>query len=291
MARTATRVRSGDGPPSSARRNSLQEDDGESDRGIGRDGRMVAPRRPDAGKRRGAALSESGPDNKSPAFEDYPLTRMEYITALVHFYRAEMSRSISWRARLDTTTNWAVLTMGGMLSFAFSDANHSHVTLLLANLLVVIFMAFEARRFRYFDVWRSRLRMLEENFFIPIFRRNLISPRHEWREFIAGDLDEPKFKITVLYALGVRLRKNYSWMFLVILVAWLLKLTLHPVAATQVGEFLKRMAVGPLAWPVVAGLALAFYATLIGILYESGRQRGSGDEVQGIEAAMDHWKR
>ena len=237
-------------------------------------------------------MSESGPDPKSPAFEDYPLTRMEYITALVHFYRAEMSRSISWRARLDTTTNWAVLTMGGMLSIAFSDAGHSHVTLLLANLLVVIFMSFEARRFRYFDVWRSRLRMLEENFFIPIFRRNLISPRHEWREFIAGDLDEPKFKITMLYALGVRLRKNYFWMFLVLLVAWLVKLTVHPVAATRAGELLTRMAVGPLPWPVVAILALAFYATLFAIHRQSGRGRDDGgDEVHGIEAAMDHWKR
>ena len=236
-------------------------------------------------------MSESGPDSKSPAFEDYPLTRMEYITALVHFYRAEMSRSISWRARLDTTTNWAVLTMGGMLSIAFSDAGHSHVTLLLANLLVVIFMSFEARRFRYFDVWRSRLRMLEENFFIPMFRRNLISPRHEWREFIAGDLDEPKFKITVLYALGVRLRKNYLWMFLVLLVAWLVKLTLHPVAANDVWEVLGRMRIGPLPWPVVALGVTAFYGTLVGILYRSTRQREDGDEVHGIEAAMDHWKR
>ena len=39
--------------------------------------------------------------------------------------------------------------------------------LLLANLLVTVFLGFEARRFRYFDVWRSRMRMLEENFSIP----------------------------------------------------------------------------------------------------------------------------
>ena len=178
-----------------------------------------------------------------------------------------------------------------MLSIAFSESGHSHVTLLLANLLVVIFMSFEARRFRYFDVWRSRLRMLEENFFIPMFRRNLISPRHEWREFIAGDLDEPKFKITVLYALGVRLRKNYLWMFLVLLVAWLVKLTLHPVAANDVWEVLGRMRIGPLPWLAVALVVTAFYGTLAGILYRSTRQREDGDEVHGVEAAMDHWKR
>ena len=35
-------------------------------------------------------------------FEDTPLTRTEYITALAHFYRAEMHRSLVWRARAST---------------------------------------------------------------------------------------------------------------------------------------------------------------------------------------------
>ena len=105
-----------------------------------------------------------------------------------HFYRGEIGRADSWRARLDTTTNWAVVTAGGMLSIAFAGPDHSHVTLLLAILLVTVFLCFEARRFRYFDVWRSRVRMLEENFFIPIIRRNLVSPRENWREFVAEDL-------------------------------------------------------------------------------------------------------
>jgi uncharacterized membrane protein len=49
------------------------------------------------------------PQPPSPtAFEDYPLTRSEYIAALVHFYRGELSRADHWRARLDPTTNWAI---------------------------------------------------------------------------------------------------------------------------------------------------------------------------------------
>ena len=39
------------------------------------------------------------------SFESYPLTRTEYINAMVHFYRGEMHRSQVWRTRLDTTTN------------------------------------------------------------------------------------------------------------------------------------------------------------------------------------------
>ena len=37
-------------------------------------------------------------------FEDYPLTRVEYITAMVHHYRGEMARAIAWRKRLDSSS-------------------------------------------------------------------------------------------------------------------------------------------------------------------------------------------
>ena len=34
------------------------------------------------------------------------------ITALAHLYRGEVYRSTIWRTRLDTTTNWSVVTLG-----------------------------------------------------------------------------------------------------------------------------------------------------------------------------------
>ena len=228
------------------------------------------------------------PPISTPAsFEDYPLTRNEYINALLHFYRGERSRADAWRARLDPTTNWAVVTTGGMLSFAFSNADHSHVTLLLANLLVVIFLCFEARRFRYFDVWRSRVRMIEENFFIPIFRRNLVSPRSDWREFVAEDLDQPKFKIPFIEAVGIRLRYNYIWIFLAILVAWLAKLNLHPRGGARLVD---RMAIGQVNGWIVMALVAAFYTGAVWLAIWSARERGGSDEVHGLEKAIDHWK-
>src|ERR1044072_3291961 len=197
----------------------------------------------------------SEPQGPAPqSFEDYPLTRIEYVTALTHFYRGERSRADAWRARLDPTTNWAVVTPGGMLSFAFSSAEHSHVMLLLANLLVTVFLGFEARRFRYFDVWRSRVRMLEENFFIPIIRRH----RSDWRERVAPDLDHPKFKITFLHAVALRLRYNYLWIYTVLLIAWLAKVHLHPTpAAPPRGAFL-RLGIGPFGGWAVLGVGGTF---------------------------------
>lgn len=237
------------------------------------------------------ALADQDPPCDS-SFEDYPLTRNEYITAVVHYYRGERSRTDAWRGRLDPTTNWAVVTAGGMLSFAFSSHEHSHVTLLLANLFVVMFLGFEARRFRYFDVWRARVRMIEENFFIPIFRRNLISPKKEWREMVAQDLDEPSFKITFLEAVAIRLRFNYIWILLVLFMAWLAKLTLHPGEAQSVAQIRDRMAVGPLSWWVVFGSEAAFLAAALWLAFRGGEHGLVTDEVKGQakDKEIDQWK-
>ena len=39
---------------------------------------------------------------------DQKLSSAELVTALSHYYRAEVQRSLAWRDRLDRTTNWAV---------------------------------------------------------------------------------------------------------------------------------------------------------------------------------------
>jgi uncharacterized membrane protein len=239
-------------------------------------------------------VPEPEPDHElEGAFEDYPLTRSEYISAMVHFYRGERSRADAWRSRLDPTTNWAVVTTGGMLSFAFSNPENSHVTLLLANLLVTVFLGIEARRFRYFDVWRARVRMLEENFYIPIIRRNLVSPRQDWRERVADDLDRPTFKLTFLQAIAIRLRYNYIWIFLVILLTWLAKIHLHPTPATTPGEAFERLQIGPFSGWAMLALVVTFYGIAVGLAIWGGRlpHHGAIHEVRGLERQLDHWKR
>lgn len=222
------------------------------------------------------------------SFESYPLTREEYIGVMTHFYRGELARAEDWRARLDPTTNWAVVTAGGMLSIAFtSPYQTSHVTILLAMILVTVFLGFEARRFRYFDVWRSRVRMIEENFLIPVIRRNLVSPRSDWRAFVAEDLDRPTFKITLSHAIGIRLRFNYLWIYYAVLLAWFAKLHVHPDPADSLVKLLERMKVGPVGGPTVLGLVGLFYVA-ISFLALRGRGR---DEIRGVEGKMWHWKR
>lgn len=232
----------------------------------------------------------AGDSDSTRHFEEFPLTREEYITTLVHFYRGEMSRANSWRTRLDTTTNWAVITSGAMLSLSFSGAGHSHITLLLTAVMASVFLGIEARRFRYFDVWRSRVRMIEENFLVPILRRDLVSPRTRWGDLVAHDLDLPTFKLTFMQAVGVRLRRNYIWLYAVIFVAWLAKLNVHPTAAEGMGEVLRRMAIGPVAGGVVlTGIGL-FWLGVLGLIVRESRRRRHAGEVHGIEKSMDRWK-
>ena len=79
---------------------------------------------------------------------------------LAHLYRGEMYRSKIWRTRLDATTNWAVATTGIALSVAFSSPTNSPLPLVLVALMSLVFLSIEARRYRYFDIWRTRVRIM-----------------------------------------------------------------------------------------------------------------------------------
>lgn len=229
----------------------------------------------------------------APRFEDYPLTRVEYINVMVHFYRAEVARSVSWRQRLDATTNWAVLTTAGMLSFSFSVPEAPHIVMLLSNFILLAYLAIEARRFRYFAVYRARVRMIEENFLIPILRRDLESPMGAWRDALAGDLDLPKYKTTMAQAMGFRVRRNYVWIFLIVLGGWFVKLMVHPTLAASWRDVWSRMAVGHLPPSLVLLLGMVFYAAIALTVWRSRTVAGAEpeDEIAGLEADLDRWKR
>ena len=92
------------------------------------------------------------------------------IGALAHLYRGEVYRSTVWRTRLDSSTNWAVVTTGIALSATYSSAQASPLPMVLVGLLVSVFLLFEARRYRYFNVWRARARLLETDFYAPLIR-------------------------------------------------------------------------------------------------------------------------
>lgn len=191
------------------------------------------------------------------------------ITALAHLYRAEVSRSTAWRTRLDTTTNWAVVTLGIALSIAFAAPNASPVPLVLVGILIVFFLLLEARRYRHFNVWRARTRWMETRFFAPMLTDSPLEA--DTRSMLARDYVAPTYHVSLFVAVGRRIRSNYLWILLIQTLAYLGKLTVHPIPAINVATFVARADVGPIPGEAVLGLGLLYIGTWTGIAFWSYR--------------------
>ncbi len=210
-----------------------------------------------------SARSDNGvpPDDAAWSFRGYRLRPSEFNTAMVHFYRGEVQRANTWRNRLDTTTNWAVVAAGAAISFALSDPSHHYGVIVLNTVLTTIFLWIEARRYRYYELWSYRIRLMETDFFaamlVPPF-----APSAEWAESLAESLLQPSFPISMWEAIGRRFRRNYVWIFLILAAAWMLKNYLHPTPATTLGEFVSRGAIGPFSGELVLTVGLLYNGVL-----------------------------
>jgi uncharacterized membrane protein len=202
------------------------------------------------------------------------------ITALSHLYRGELYRSTVWRTRLDTTTNWAVVTTGISLSLTFSSASATPLPLVLVGLLVAVFLSIEARRYRFFDFWRIRAHVLEVNFFGPILRGQGVRTDNNWNEILYQDYRNPNLHITYLEAIGRRIRRNYGWIFMIQVVAYIGKLMIHPMPITSLGEIFVRATIGPVPGQIVLLAGFAFHATWIAIAIHTSRSRRGADRVR-----------
>ncbi|MGH7496984.1 MAG: DUF2270 domain-containing protein [bacterium] len=210
-------------------------------------------------------------------FRGYEMRPSEFNTAMVHYYRAEIQRSNIWRQRLDNTTNWAVVTAGAALSFALSDPAHHGSVLILNTLLITIFLWIEARRYRYYELWAYRTRLMETDFFanmlVPPF-----APLPDWAERLSDTLQSPEFPISMWEAFGRRFRRNYMWIFVVLALAWLLKCFIHPTFATSWSDFVSRSAIGPIHGYVIFLIGFIFNMLLFLVgLGTAGLQQASGE--------------
>jgi uncharacterized membrane protein len=216
-------------------------------------------------------MSETSIENRQSEFSAAD------ITALSHLYRGEVYRSTVWRTRLDTTTNWAVLTTGIALSLTFSSETASPLPLVLVGLLVTTFLSIEARRYRFFDFWRMRAHVLEVHFFGPILDGRGVRLENRWNEILYQDYLTPNLHITYAEAVGRRLRHNYCWIFVIQVTAYIGKLLIHPVPVASFEEFWLRAAIGPIPGQLVLLAGFIFHATWITIAIVTYRsRRGAG---------------
>ena len=210
------------------------------------------------------------------SYRGYKLRASEFTTAMVHFFRAEIQRANVWRSRLDTTTNWAVVSTGAAVSVAFSQQGN-HIVLLMNLFLVTMFLAIEARRYRYYELWSYRVRLMETDFFAAM----LVPPFHpsaDWAEALAESLLHPDFPISTLEAVGRRLRRNYLYIYLIIGIGWLAKLWLVPEQATSWEATVERASIGPIPGSTVIMIVILFYIMLIIVSIATvGLQHAAGE--------------
>jgi uncharacterized membrane protein len=175
------------------------------------------------------------------------------IGAVAHLYRGEVYRSTSWRARLDNTTNWSIVTLGIALSTTFSSKEASALPLILIGLLLAVFLGLEARRYRYFNIWRARARFMETHWYVPILNGTRASDDPGWRTVLAEDYLHPQYHISFLRAAGRRIRRSYIWIIGIQTSAYFGKLAIHPVLANNFNEIVDRARIGPIpGWFVVS---------------------------------------
>ena len=208
----------------------------------------------------------------------HSLSRSEFNTAMVHLYRGEVGRANTWRLRLDGTTNWAVITTGATLSFAFSSTSEStHVMILVNSLLILYFLYIEARRYMFYDLWRTRVRLMEIEFFAEMLTPDDAVNQDNWRNLLADELIYPRFRISIWRALGRRLRRNYIWIFAVLLVSWMVKIVIHPVPAETLSDIYSRIEVGPIPASLVLLGGVMFNMFIIFVTIWT-RERGTEDD-------------
>ena len=191
-----------------------------------------------------------------------------------------------WRDRIDRTSNWAITVVAGMLSVSLSTPTAHHGVLLFAMLLILLLLFIEARRYRFFDVYRARVRMLERNYFAQAFSAVPgIAP--DWARFLAEDLRRPQFHTTHMSALSRRLRRNYIWMYLILLLAWVLKISSSKLQQEgapfdfmqSMRDVIQNASLGPIPGSIVIIAVVLFYAWLAFATLR--RSAASGELVHG----------
>jgi uncharacterized membrane protein len=143
--------------------------------------------------------------------------------------------------------------------------------MVLVGLLVTVFLVFEARRYRYFNVWRARARLLETDFYAPMLRGEDLVSSTAWTELLAGDYRKPSYHISFARAIGRRLRRTYGWIFAIQAIAYYGKLAIHPGPMTTLSEVWERAAIGPIPGTLVVLAGVLFHTSWAVFAYATWR--------------------
>ncbi|MHB8997078.1 MAG: DUF2270 domain-containing protein [Armatimonadota bacterium] len=238
------------------------------------------------------------PDTRKPVpYEQYghEFSHPEWMQLMIHFYRAEMNRATVWRQRLDVTTNWAVAATAGMLTFILGTGLAPDDTILLAVGLSLVMLHIEARRYMYYDIWRSRLRMLERGLIAPALWKDAaqreLEHEGEWRRLLAEDLQRARFHMPYYEAFGRRLSRIYIWLLLLDYAAWIIKLGIWPIPAHDFHSLIRHAQTANISGGTIFAIAtgLLGLAIVVGPLLTLRRRARGEAEGYKHEPGDERW--
>ena len=204
-------------------------------------------------------------------------------SAMAHLYRGEIHRMKLWRERLDRTSNWAVTLIAAILTYAFSGVNRPHYIILVGVVMVAVFLIIEARRYRGYDMWRSRVRILQRNVFAYSLDPSQGIEDPDWRPRLSRDYRVPRAKISYEEAIAHRLRRVYLPLFTVLLVAWLFRI--HFISGMQ--DWPTSAAIGMIPGWIVTAMVGGFYLLLVGITFRPRVWQATGELRRSDVGAWD----
>ncbi|GAA0511737.1 Uncharacterized membrane protein [Halorubrum aquaticum] len=205
-------------------------------------------------------MTDESPDDSEPAEEaelgsEIADHSTELSSILGDAYRGELDRETTWRSRLDQTTTWGVTVVAAILTFAFSSTDNPHYIVLVGILAVSLFLLIEARRYRDYDVYRSRVRLFQQNLLADALDPSAGVEHEDWRSKLSRDYRTPTLKVSMVEATANRLQRIYLPLLAVLLVAWLFRIT-----AFAPNE-------SPLTTATIAGVPGTLVVTVIALYY------------------------
>ena len=203
-------------------------------------------------------------------------------SVMAHLYRGEMNRVTTWRQRLDETSKWAVTVLAGVLVYAFSSSGTSHAVLLAGIVVVTVFLGIEARRYQDYEIWRARIRMIQQNLFANALDPSAGVEHRDWRRELSRDYRNPTTKIPYREALQRRLRRVYLPLLAILLAAWIFRIT-----ALSSGPFVRAAALGTVPGLAVIGAVGLFYLAALAMTFWP-QERRAKEEFSGAE--LGKWK-
>ena len=158
------------------------------------------------------------------------------------------------------------MVVAAILTWAFTSADNPYYVILIGVFGVSAFLVMEAVRYREYDIWRNRVRILQRDLFAEMYSPEPSSDS-DWQTKLSDGLRDPQFHMPLRQALTHRLRRSYLPLLFLLLAAWITRITVFE--ASEPWQETTSILVVP--DEVVTALVALFYVVLVSIATWSAR--------------------